>query len=100
VELRESQSQTAHQELQQDISTPKGCVPQVTIMVDPKDWGVALENPELNTTGCCRVCNIEEDIARAEKWIGTTGLGQVCACQWKDRVYPLGFSQRTRKQIR
>jgi hypothetical protein len=50
VELRESQSQTAHQELQQDISTAKGCIPQVTIVVDPKDWGVALENPELNKT--------------------------------------------------
>lgn len=22
-------------------------------MVDPKDWGIALEHPELNTTECC-----------------------------------------------
>jgi len=22
-------------------------------MVDPKDWGIALEHPELNTVECC-----------------------------------------------
>jgi hypothetical protein len=64
----------------------RGRVPQTIILVDPKDWAVALENPELNTTECCQVCSIAEDIARAEKGIGTTGLGQVCSCQWKDRV--------------
>jgi hypothetical protein len=51
-------------------------VPQTIILVDSKDWAVALENPTLNTTECCQVCSIAEDMARAEKGIGTTGLGQ------------------------
>jgi hypothetical protein len=55
-------------------------------MVDPRDWGIALEHPTLNTTECCQVCSIAEDIARAEKGIGVTNLGQSCACQWKDIV--------------
>jgi hypothetical protein len=63
----------------------KGKVPQTIILVDPNDWAVALENLTLNTTGCCQVCSIAEGIARAEKG-GTTGLVQVCSCQWKDRV--------------
>jgi hypothetical protein len=54
-------------------------------MVDPKDWGIALEYPELNTTECRQICSIAEDIALAEKGIGVTDLGQVCACQWKVR---------------
>jgi hypothetical protein len=54
-------------------------------MLDPKDWGIALEHPELNTMGCCQGCSIAEDIALAEKGIGTTNIGQVCSCQWKDR---------------
>jgi hypothetical protein len=52
-------------------------------MVDPKNWGIALEHPELNTVECCQVCSIAEDIAQAERGIGVTGLGQVCACQWE-----------------
>ena len=35
-------------------------------MVDPKDWGIALENPALNTTECCQVCNLAEDAALAK----------------------------------
>ena len=66
--------------------TAKERVPQTIILVDPKDWAVALETPTLNTTEGCQVCSIAEDIARAEKGIGTTGLGQVCSCQWKNRV--------------
>jgi hypothetical protein len=54
-------------------------------MVDPKDWGIALEHPELNTTECYQVCSITEDIALAEMGIGTTNLGQVCSCQWDIR---------------
>jgi hypothetical protein len=69
-----------------EYPTAKRRVPQRIIMVDPKDWGIALENPELKTTECCQVCSIAEDIAQAERGIGVTGLGQVCACQWKDRV--------------
>jgi hypothetical protein len=68
-----------------EYPSAKGRVPQTIIMVDPKDWGVALEHPELNTTECCQVCSIAEDIALAEKGIGTTNLGQVCSCQWDVR---------------
>ncbi|MGH9976901.1 MAG: hypothetical protein ACRD8Z_13860 [Nitrososphaeraceae archaeon] len=64
----------------------KGRVPKTIILVDPKDWAVALENPTLNTTECCQVCSIAESIARAEKGIGVTGLGQSCSCQWENRV--------------
>ncbi|MGC2387107.1 MAG: hypothetical protein WA460_08515 [Nitrososphaeraceae archaeon] len=65
--------------------TAKGRVPQTIIMVDPSDWSAALENPTLNTKKCCQVCSITEDTARAKKGIGTTGLGQVCPCQWEVR---------------
>ena len=68
-----------------EYPTAKGRVPQTIIMVDPKDWGIALEHPELNTTECCQVCSIAEDIALAAKGIGTTGLGQICSCQWDIR---------------
>jgi hypothetical protein len=60
-------------------------VPQTIIMIDPKDWGIALENLELNTTECCQVCSIAGDIEISEKGIGTTSLGQICSCQWNDR---------------
>ncbi len=65
--------------------TAKGRVPQTIILVDPNNWAVALENPTLNTTECCQVCSIAEDIAQAKKGIGTTGLGQSCSCQWEVR---------------
>ncbi|MGH9975216.1 MAG: hypothetical protein ACRD8Z_05195 [Nitrososphaeraceae archaeon] len=65
--------------------TAKGRVPNTIILVDPKDWAVALENPSLNTTECCQVCSIAEGIAQAKKGIGVTGLGQSCSCQWKVR---------------
>jgi hypothetical protein len=68
-----------------EYPTAKGRVPKRIIMVDPKDWGIALEHPELNTTQCCQVCSIAEDIALAEKGIGVTNLGQSCDCQWKVR---------------
>ena len=55
------------------------------ILVDPKDCANALEDPKKDTTECCQVCSIEEDIARAQKGIGTTGLGQACSCQWEVR---------------
>jgi hypothetical protein len=61
--------------------TAKGRVPRTIILVDPKDWAVALENP----TECCQVCSIAESIARAGKGIGTTNLGQSCSCQWEVR---------------
>jgi hypothetical protein len=69
-----------------EYPSAKGRVPKRIIMVDPKDWGIALEHPELNIVECCQVCSIAENIALAEKEIGTTILGQVCSCQWKDRV--------------
>jgi hypothetical protein len=68
-----------------EYPSAKGRVPQRIILVDPSDWGVALENPTLNTTECCQVCSIAEDIAQAEKGIGVTGLGQSCSCQWEVR---------------
>ena len=64
----------------------KGRVPKTLILVDPKDWSIDLEHPSRNTTQCCRPGSIAEDIALAKKGIGTTGLGQVCSCQWKDRL--------------
>jgi hypothetical protein len=66
--------------------TVKARVPQTIIMVDPKDWPVVLENPILNKTACCQICSVAEDIALAKKGIGTTGLGQVRSCHWKERV--------------
>lgn len=59
--------------------TAKGRVLQRVIMVDPKDWSIDLEYPSKNTTECCQVCSIAEDIALAEKGIGTTGLGYALA---------------------
>lgn len=63
--------------------TAKGRVPKTIILVNPKDWAADLEHPALNTTECCQVCGIAEGIALAEKGIGTTGIGQVCSCQWE-----------------
>ncbi|MGB7635172.1 MAG: hypothetical protein WBL68_15735 [Nitrososphaeraceae archaeon] len=63
----------------------KGRVPKTIILVDPNDWAIALEDPSKNTTEYCQVCSIAENIAQARKGIGTTGLGQVCSCQWKIR---------------
>jgi hypothetical protein len=63
--------------------TTKGRVPSTIILVDPMDWAVALEDPRKNITECCQVCSIAEGIARAQKGIGTTGLGQVCSGQWE-----------------
>jgi hypothetical protein len=61
-------------------------VPKTIMLVDPNDWAVALEHPTLNITECCQVCCIAEGVALAEKGIGTTGLGQICSCQWKARI--------------
>jgi hypothetical protein len=66
----------------EEYPTTKGRVPHRIILVDPKDWSVDLKHPKKNTTECCQVCSIAEDIARAEKGIGTTGLGQICSRQW------------------
>lgn len=59
-------------------------LPKTIILVEQNDWAVALDDRIKNTTECCRVCSIAEDIARAKKGIGVTGLG-VCFCQWKVR---------------
>jgi hypothetical protein len=40
----------------------KDRVPNTIILVNPKDWAIALENPALNTTECCQVCSIAEDL--------------------------------------
>jgi hypothetical protein len=32
--------------------TTKERVPDTTILVDPKDWAISLEDPEVNTTEC------------------------------------------------
>ena len=51
----------------------KGKVPQTIILVDPKDWAVALENPTFNTTECCQQnASIAGSIAQAKKGIGVT----------------------------
>jgi hypothetical protein len=64
--------------------TAKERVPQAIILVDPKDWAIALEDSSKNTTERCQVCSIAEDISLAKRGIGTTGLG-VCSCQWDIR---------------
>ena len=63
----------------------KGRVPNTIILVDPKGWSVDLEHPSKNTSECCQLCSIAEDIALVKKGTGVTGLGQVCSCQWKIR---------------
>jgi len=44
--------------------TVKGRLPKTLILVDPKDWAISLEDPKANTTKCCQVCSISEDIIR------------------------------------
>jgi hypothetical protein len=61
-----------------EYPSAKGRVPKTIIMVDPKDWSIVLENPELNTTECCQICSIAENIAQAKQGIGITDLGQSC----------------------
>jgi hypothetical protein len=65
----------------------KSGVPDTIILVDLQDWAVELTDltGKKNTTECCQVCSIAEGIAQAENGIGTTGLGQVCFCQWKNQ---------------
>jgi hypothetical protein len=60
-------------------------VPKTIVLVAPQDWAVDLEHPSKNTTECCQICIVAESIARDEKWIGVTGPGQSCTCQWKVR---------------
>ena len=50
----------------------RGRVPSTIILVDPTDWAANLEHPALNTTDCCQVRSVADDIARAEKGIGVT----------------------------
>jgi hypothetical protein len=52
-------------DLVRKFPTAKGRVPRTTILADPKDWAVSLDDPEVNTTECCQVCSISEDIIRA-----------------------------------
>jgi hypothetical protein len=40
--------------------TAKGRVPDTIIIVDPKDWVISLEDPNMNTTECCQVCSISK----------------------------------------
>jgi hypothetical protein len=42
--------------------TAKGNVPKTLIIVDPKEWAISLEDPKVNTTECCQVWSITEDI--------------------------------------
>ena len=44
--------------------TAKSNVPNTIIMIDPKYLYIS-DNPKENTTRCCRVCSIPEDIRRA-----------------------------------
>jgi len=49
----------------EEIPHSKGRMSKTLILVDPKDWAVSLEDPKMNTTECCQVCSISEDIIRA-----------------------------------
>ena len=79
--MQESKPERTRKELYQEISYSKR-----RSTTDPKNWSIDLEHPSENTTEYCWICSLAEDIARARKGIGTTGLGQVCYCQWKERV--------------
>jgi hypothetical protein len=34
------------------------------ITVNPEDWAIDLEDPNMNTVQCCQMCSIQEDIKR------------------------------------
>jgi hypothetical protein len=59
--------------------TAKGRVPKTTILVNPKDWAISLEDPEVNTTECCLVCCISGDIIREGHH--KNELDRYCTCQ-------------------
>jgi len=63
--------------------TAKGNVPQTLILVDPKDWAITLDDPKMNTTECCQVCSISEDIIRA--MARRNEPDKYCTCQ-RDQV--------------
>jgi hypothetical protein len=62
--------------------TAKGRVPKPTILVD-KDWAISLEDPKANTTECCQVCSISEDIIRT--MTRRNEPDEYCSCQ-RDQV--------------
>ena len=64
--------------------TAKGRVPNATILVDPKDWAISLEDPEVNTTECCRVWSISEDIIRAGQHKNEPD--RYCSCQQESGI--------------
>jgi hypothetical protein len=63
--------------------TAKGNVPDETIIVDPRYWYIS-DNPKENTTRCCRVCSIQEDINRAinRKENETTRIQYLSLLNW------------------
>jgi hypothetical protein len=59
--------------------TAKGNVPKTLILVNPEDWAISLEDPKANTTECCQVCSISEDIIRASS--RRNEPDRYCSCQ-------------------
>ena len=58
-------------------------MPKATILIDPNDWAISLEDPKLNTTECCQVCSISEDTIRASS--RRNEPDRYCSCQ-RDQV--------------
>ena len=48
-----------------NYSSAKDRVPNTIIIVDPNYWSIDLEHPSKNTSECCQLCSIAEDIAWA-----------------------------------
>jgi hypothetical protein len=63
--------------------TAKGRVPKTTILVDPREWAISLEDPKVNTIECCQVCSISEDIIHAGH--RKNEPDRYCSCQ-RDQV--------------
>ena len=51
------------------------------ITVNPEDWAISLEDPKTNTTECCQVCSISEDIISASSQRNEPD--RYCSCQWE-----------------
>jgi hypothetical protein len=49
------------------------------ITVNPEDWAISLEDPKTNTTECCQMCSISEDIISTSSQRNEPD--RYCSCQ-------------------
>ncbi|MGB7662280.1 MAG: hypothetical protein WBL67_06050 [Nitrososphaeraceae archaeon] len=61
--------------------TAKGNVLDTIIMVNPRFWDIS-DNPKENTTRCCQVCSIQDDIKRATN--RKNEPARPCSCRWEN----------------